>query len=216
MLSIRRSCVFILSLSLSLLLFFCLGTISRAQEAEPAKSTVFSTLVEGNWQVNGAIKITFTYKGQGKHHKVKHVSIVISTAEMWTFNDDGSFLTTDRSYPIGGSWTEKGKNFKLYFNVADYTALLEELFALEGYPVIFSHSKYSDTGTVNTSTLKAKGTIKSNAYFTGLGIGGTITATAHFVGSKDADPTTIADPESESLTDAIREVVIKGLTSPEE
>jgi hypothetical protein len=193
-----------------------MGTISKAQESEPAKSTVSSTLVEGNWQVNGAIKITFTYKGQGKHHKVKHISVVISTAEMWTFNDDGTFSTMDRGYTIGGTWTEKGKNFKLYFNVLDYTELLEYVFAQEGYPVIFSNSQYSDIGTVNTSTLKAKGTIKSHAYFTDLEIGGAITATANFVGSKDADAAAIADPESESLIDAIKEVVIKGLTSPEE
>ena len=161
----RRSCVFILSLSLSLLLFFCLGTISRAQEAEPAKSTVSSTLVEGNWQL--ASKITFTYKGQGKHHKVKHVSIVISTAEMWTFNDDGSFLTTDRSNPIGGSWTEKGKNFKLYFNVADYTALLEELFSPEGYArhrLKKSTTILSDraTGTVSLSKHAEGKTIRNH------------------------------------------------------
>jgi hypothetical protein len=215
MLSIRRSCVFILSLSL--LLFFCLGTISRAQEAEPAKSTVSSTLVEGTWEVNGAAKITFTYKGQGKHHKIQHRSIVFSTTGAWTFNSDSTFSTIDHGIPINGTWTEKGKNVKVYFNIPEYQTLLEQVFADVGYPAIFSHSKFSATGTVNTSTLKAKLTIKSNAYFIDYGIGGTITATVHFVGSRiEPDAVVNADPESKSLIDAISEVAREGLTSPEE
>ena len=215
MLSIRRSCVLILSLSL--LLSFSLCTISKASESEPAKAVVSSTLVVGDWDVNGASKITFTYK---LHHKTKHISIVLSSSDTWAFSSSSSgnsFSTIDHTIPIDGTWSEKGKNVKVYFSIPEYQALLETIFADLGYPAIFSGSKVTATGTVNTSTLKAKLTIKSHAFFIDYGVGGTITATAHFVGSKvDPEAVVNADPESKSLVDGISEVVTKGLTSPEE
>jgi hypothetical protein len=202
---------------LSLLLFFSLCTISKASESEDARVVPSSTLVEGSWEVNGAGTITFTYKGQGKHHKVKHRSVPFGTQETWTFNPDGTFTTIDHGIIIDGSWREKGKNVHVYFNIPEYQALLEEALAADNYPVIFSGIKVSATGTVNTSTLKGKLTIKSHAYLVNDGVGGTVSATVRSVGSKlEPDAVVNADPESESLIAATSEVIRSGLSSPEE
>jgi hypothetical protein len=212
MLSMRRSCVLIVSLSL--LLFFCLGTVSKAQEGEPAKSTVSSTAVEGSWAVGGASKITFTYK---VNHKTRHVSFALSSADTWTFNPDGIFSTVDHGIAVDGAWTEKGANVRVFFNIAQYQTLLEKIFALEGYPAIFTSPSVSATGTVKGDTLKATLTIKAKAYFIDYGISGTITAKGHFVATMiEPGEVVSADPEDESLIDGISKGVIKGLTSPEE
>jgi len=210
--SIRKSCVLILSLSL--LLFFCLGTISKAAENEDARILPPSTLVEGTWEVFGSAKLTFTYK---QNHKVKHHSIVIGTTETWTFNPDGTFAALDNGITIDGSWREKGKNVTVYFNQAEYQTLLEEALAADGYPAIFTITKLSATGTVNTSAVKGKLTVNAHVYLPDYGLSGTVTATAHFAGGRiESDAVVNADPESESLRAATGEVVRKGLSLPEE
>jgi len=212
MLSIRRSCVFILSLSL--LLFFSLCTISKAQESEPAKSTVSSTLAEGSWAVDGSAKLTFTYK---ENHKVKHRSVVLDTTEVWTFVPGGAFtaLDHDTGFLVTGSWSEKGKNVTVFFNKAEYQTLIQEALAFKGFPGVITITKLTATGKVGTSTIRGKLTLKAHGNF-GF-VSGTITATANFAGAKtSADAIVNADPESKSLKEAISELVGESLSSPDE
>ena len=209
MLSIRKSCVFILSLSL--LLFFSLCTISKASEAEPAKSTVSSTLAEGTWTVFGVASLKFTHK---KHHLVD----VIDTTETWTFAQGGSFTSlVGEVASVSGFWSEKGKNVTVSFNKAEYQTLLEEALAARGNPAIVAITKLTAKGTVSTSTIKGKLTVKANVYLFDYAVWATMTATANFVGSHALTEDIVnADPESKSLPEAISGLVVESINLPEE
>lgn len=208
--SIRRS--FVLVLSLSLLLFFSLCTISRASEIEPAKTTVSSTLAEGTWTVDGVAKIKFTYK---KHHLVK----VIDTTETWIFATGGGFTAHDTTSgdTVTGSWSEKGKNVTVSFNKGQYQTLIDAALAHVGVPGTATITKLTAKGTVSASTVKGKITVKAMVFLDDYGVNASMTATASFVGGKTVtEDIENADPESESLPEAISGLVVESLSLPEE
>jgi hypothetical protein len=206
--SIRRS--FVLVLSLSLLLFFSLCTISKASENEPAKTTFSSTLVEGSWLVYGVAKITFT-------HKNKHLTKVIGTSETWTFNSDHSFTASDTTSgdTVVGSWSEKGKNVVVYFNKVQYQNLIDAALEAVGVPANVIITRLTATGTVGASIVKGKITVKAVVYLIDYGVNATMTATASFVGGRTAlEDIENADPESESLPEAISGLVVESISLP--
>ncbi len=209
--SVRRSCVLILSL----LLFFSLCTMSKASESEAAKAITSSTLVEGTWSVEGTAKLTFTYR---LGHKARHRTITVFTTETWTFNPDGTFtaLDNDTGVLINGSWREKGKNVKVFFNLSEYDTLIEEALASDEFFGTVTITKLAATGTVGASTIRGTLTLKAHASFPE--VSGTITATVHFAGSRTTTTAAAvnADSESKSLKAAVSELVEQALSSPEE
>jgi len=213
MLIVRRSCVFILSLSL--VLFFSLCTISKASESEAVKSKVSSTLAEGTWIVEGTAKITFTYKFNKKTH---HRTVVLNTAETWTFNSDGTFTAQGNDgLSANGTWRENGKNVTVSFNKAEYQTIMEDLLAADGYPATITITKLTAKGTVGASTIRGK--LTANARFSitefGISVNGTVTSTTTFAGAKSSLAPT-ADQEDVSLATGITKMIEESVNNQEE
>ena len=216
MLSMRRSCVLILSLSL--LLFFCLSTISKAQEGEAVKSKTSSTLAVGTWGVDASSKLTFTYKSD---HKTGRKVFTFDSFQVWMLGLPNTFMAEVEGFTLTGTWKENGKNVTVSIpssEFAEFDAFLEAgVKDVSGYVVDINISKITGKGKVGTSTFSGKQTINGTFFIPAFGINGKIAVTTNFSGAKTAlMPTADADPENGSLKAAIVELVKEAISSQEE
>ena len=216
MLSMRRSCVLIVSLSL--VLFFCLGTISKAQEGEDAKSKPSSTLAVGTWGVDASSKLTFTYK---IGHKAGKKVFTFDSFQIWSLELPNSFMADVEGFTLDGTWKENGNKVTVSLpssEFAEFDAFLDAgVKDVSGYVVDINITKITGSGKVGTSTFSGKQTINGSFFIPAFGVSGKIAVTTNFSGAKTALlPTVDADPESGSLKAAIVEMVKEAISSPEE
>jgi hypothetical protein len=194
--SVRRFYVFILSL----LLFLCPGTISKASESEAVKSKPSSTLVEGSWAVDARLKVTVHINGY------KSETVHENAYDVFTFNPDSTFEMTDAS----GYWREKARNFSVYFDAQDVDNLFYEIFGDYDINVNVNVTKCIITGTVGKSTIRGTMTFRASFYLPDYGLGGTIAATIPFSGAPTTDPYD-ASSAGQSLKEIFRGVVGKSI-----
>ena len=216
MLSMRRSCVLIFSLSL--LLFFSLGTISKAQEGEDAKSKPSSTLAVGTWGVDASSKLTATYKNGRKTQKKV---FTFDSTQIWQLELPNTFIADVEGFPVSGTWKENGKNVTVSIprsEFVDFDLFLDAgVKDVSGYVVEINITKITGKGKVGTSTFSGKQTINGTFVYPAAGVSGKIAVTTNFSGAKTALISGVdADPESGSLKAAIAELVKQAVSSSDE